>query len=291
VTRSVVRLAAAVLVTAAVGLGVPSTAQADTCSSTHGVTVVVDFHQLGGGVPTFCDASGAGEYADTQFVDAGHTLTYVQNEAFVCRVDGAPSSDPCVRTPPADAYWSLWWSDGKSGTWTYASTGVGSLKVPPGGYVALSWQGGNSQAPPRVAAKAHPTPSPTSTPSPSHPTSRPTHHPTTAPPASPPQASPTTGSSAMPPLASSTATGPTATPLGHRQHGTGSHRRGRDGTAAPTPPTSTLLSSNHAGAASGTAAASSGSGLPGWLAPGLVGLLFVSAAAVAAVRRKRSGAR
>jgi hypothetical protein len=32
-----------------------------------------------------------------------------------------------------------------------------------------------------------------------------------------------------------------------------------------------------------------GSGLPGWLAPGVVALLFVAAAAVAVVRRKRSG--
>ncbi len=33
----------------------------------------------------------------------------------------------------------------------------------------------------------------------------------------------------------------------------------------------------------------SGSGLPGWLAPVLVGALFVAAAVVAVVRRKRSG--
>ncbi len=49
-SRHVVRLAAAVLVTAAAGLGVSAPAQAASCSSAHGVTVVVDFHQLGGGV-------------------------------------------------------------------------------------------------------------------------------------------------------------------------------------------------------------------------------------------------
>ena len=40
------------------------------------------------------------------------------------------SNDPCVNTAPANAYWGLYWSDGKSGKWNYSSTGVGGLKVP-----------------------------------------------------------------------------------------------------------------------------------------------------------------
>jgi hypothetical protein len=126
VIRPAVRLTVAVLVAAAVGLGVPSPALAATCAGAHGVTVVVDFHQLGGGVQTACDLHGAGETADAQFTDVGHTLTDAQRQpGFVCRVDGSPSSDPCVNTSPADAYWSLWWSDGKSGHWSFASQGVG----------------------------------------------------------------------------------------------------------------------------------------------------------------------
>ena len=50
VLEHVVRLVAAVLMTAAAGLGVSAPAQAATCCTAHGVTVVVDFHQLGGGV-------------------------------------------------------------------------------------------------------------------------------------------------------------------------------------------------------------------------------------------------
>ena len=61
--RLVVRLAAAVLVAAAAGLGVSAPAQAASCSSAHGVSVVVDFHQLGGGVQSACDAGGGGKTA------------------------------------------------------------------------------------------------------------------------------------------------------------------------------------------------------------------------------------
>ena len=134
VPRSVVGLVAAVLLTAAAGLGVSAPALAASCSTAHGVTVVVDFHQLGGGVQSACDANGGGRTAATQLIDVGHQLTYVQSQpGFVCRVDGSPSSDPCVNTPPADAYWSLWWSDGKSGRWTYSSAGGGGHPVPPSG--------------------------------------------------------------------------------------------------------------------------------------------------------------
>jgi hypothetical protein len=279
VPRVLARLTVAAVLAATVGLGLPGPAEATTCSTASGVSVVVDFHQLGGGVQTYCDVSGAGKYADAQFKDAGHTLTYVQNEAFVCRVDGVPSSDPCVRTPPADAYWSLWWSDGTSGTWKYSSAGVRSLKVPPGGYVALSWQGGSSQAPPGVAPKAHatasPSPSQSPTPSPTHPPSSPTSHPTTAPPATPTSASAAPSTS---PHASPSHT-PSATPLGH--HLTGGHHH--SSSAAPSP------ASQAAAASTPDLVEPTHSGLPGWVAPGLVALVFATAAAVVVVRRKGAG--
>ncbi len=141
-------------------------AAAAGCAGSTGVTVVVDFHQLGGGVRQACDADGGGKAASTVFPDSGFPLAYVQRQpGFVCRVSGAPAGDPCVNTPPATAYWSLWWSDGTSGTWTYASVGVGSLKVPDGGYLAFSWQGQEGKAAPGVApsprtAPSSPSPSP-----------------------------------------------------------------------------------------------------------------------------------
>ncbi len=276
--RYAVRLAAAVFLAAA-GLGVPAAAHAATCSTSHGVTVVVDFHQLGGGVQTACDIGGGGRSGDKQMSDVGHRLTYVTGEPFVCRVDGAPASDPCQRTPPSDAYWSLWWSDGKSGTWSYSAQGIASVSVPDGGYLALSWQGGDSSAPPRVSPKAQQAPSP----SPTHePSSRPTKKPTTAP--------ASTGATATPPdaptgAASSPSTGGrTATPLHPRTH--------RPSSAAATPsPSGVASDATQASAAPERAVSdtSGSSGLPGWVAPLAVALLLGAAATVAVVRRKRSG--
>ncbi len=172
-TRPVVRpgrvLAAAVLTTAAAGIGVLAAppAEAAGCSGATGVTVVVDHGALGGGVDQSCNAGGGGKSATTQFTSVGYSFTYVQRQpGFVCRINGQPASDPCVNTPPVDAYWGLWWSDGASGTWSYSSVAAGSLTIPDGGYVAFAWQGGSRSAP-GVPAPAHPsspTSAPTSTP-------------------------------------------------------------------------------------------------------------------------------
>lgn len=277
-SRYVVRLVAAVVLTAATGLGVPAPALAASCPTGHGVTVVVDFHQLGGGAQSACDPGGAGRLAATQLIDVGHTLRYAQQQpGFVCRVDGSPSSDPCVTTSPADAYWSLWWSDGTSGTWSFSSEGVGSLTVPDGGYVALSWQGGSGKAPPRVAPRAHPTAAPSPSSSPTHAPSSPPSRPTTPPP------TPTSGPTSSMPSTSPDA--PSASPHGH--HGGSGHHAGHRGhhrsSSSPSP-------TGHADAARSAAPVEpTGPGLPGWVAPGLVALLFAAAVGVYAVRRRRSG--
>jgi hypothetical protein len=274
------RLAVGALVAAAAGLVAAGTAQAASCSTAHGVTVVVDFHQLGGGVQTACDRDGGGGHASTQLTDVGHTLTYAQRQpGFVCRVDDSPSSDPCITTSPADAYWSLWWSDGKSGTWSFSAEGIGSLTVPEGGYVALSWQGGNRKAPPRLAPRAHRAPSPPPSASPTPAPSSPTSRPTTAPP--PPPSSPPNIASTP----SSSQDRPSATPLGHHDGG-GRHQEGPRRHRHHGSPPATI----HADAAHGVEPVEpTGSGQPGWVAPGLVAVLFAAAAGVYAVRRRRSG--
>ena len=134
--RYVAHLVAAVALTAAASALPVAPAQAAACSSADGVSVVVDFHELGGGVQQVCDSGGAGKTASQQFGESGFALERVQRQpGFVCRVNGAPSEeqDSCVNTPPSNAYWGLWWSDGKSGSWSYATQGVDSLKVPEGG--------------------------------------------------------------------------------------------------------------------------------------------------------------
>ncbi len=131
------------------------------CSGDSGVSVIVDFNEVGGGVTAACDPDGAGKVASQVFPDAGYPLTYTQEDpGFACRVSGKPADAPCVRTPPATAYWSLWWSDGESGQWVYSSSGVSSLDVPDGGYLAFAWhQGSGNAAAPDVAPTAH-TPEP-----------------------------------------------------------------------------------------------------------------------------------
>ena len=139
-------------------------AAASACPGTAGVTVVVEFHELGGGSAQSCVADGGGHTADRLLKDAGYALDYVQRfPGFVCRIDGAPADDPCVNTPPADAYWGLWWSDGTTGKWTYSSLGAASLAVPAGGYVAMVWDGSTGTVVPAATAAVHPTPTPTPT--------------------------------------------------------------------------------------------------------------------------------
>lgn len=145
--------------------GLPAASAAGVCPDATGVVVVVDFGQLGGGVQQHCVA-GSGGAASGIFGQAGYPLDYVQREpGFVCRVAGKPSADPCVNTPPANAYWGLFWSDGKSGTWSYATTGAQSLRIPSGGYVGFAWQGQSGQVKPGmtpIARLAQPSPSPSS---------------------------------------------------------------------------------------------------------------------------------
>jgi len=290
VSRYAVRLAVATLAVAAAGVVVQPPAEAATCSSASGVSVVVDFHQLGGGVQTFCDAAGAGKTAWVQFGDAGHGLTDVQRQpGFVCRVDGVPASDPCVNTPPADAYWSLWWSDGKSGTWQYSSTGAASLKVPAGGYVALSWQQGSAKAAPGVTPTAHQS-SPPAPPPTSHPSS-PSSSPPKSPGASPNSGSTSTSGPASGPASGSTSTaGPGKHPQGTKKSGASHpHSQQTDGASPVAKGTDASVPTEAGGSLDPASSSTSDGGLPGWVAPAAVLLLFAAAGTVVAVRRRGSG--
>jgi len=153
--RSLIRSAAATALVAAAGLVWAPSAAAAACSGDDGVTVVVDFHELGGGIDQDCVADQG--TASDLFVAAGHSLENVQGQAFVCRVDALPGQDQesCARTPPPDRYWGLWWSDGESGSWTYATQGAYSLDVPDGGSVAFSWNGSSTKKAPGVAPQQH----------------------------------------------------------------------------------------------------------------------------------------
>ncbi|GAA2152604.1 hypothetical protein GCM10009844_36090 [Nocardioides koreensis] len=161
---SLVRRAVVVMVTAAAALPAgpaPASAAAASCAAGHGVTVVVEFNELGRDDLDVCDEAGGGRTV-ARLLEANRLpLTYVQRQpGFVCRVAGLPEQDPCVNTPPDDAYWSLWWSDGSSDTWSYATTGVDSLEVPDGGSVALAWDGDEGEVLPATPPGAPAAPAP-----------------------------------------------------------------------------------------------------------------------------------
>jgi hypothetical protein len=281
-------LAAAALVAAAAGAGVPSPAAAAACPSAEGVTVVVDFNELGGGVPSVCEAAGGGKSASVLFEDAGFPLSYASQEpGFVCRVSGVPTSDPCVNTAPANAYWGLWWSDGKTGSWSYSSLGAPALTIPEGGYVAFSWDQSDGSAPPSFTPAAHrpePTPSPTPTTKPS-PSSRPTPTPGTSatptpdgsPPASQPSVSTTTSA---PPTPSASSASPSASAS------EGSPSPGGATSDVPTEPTEPTDEGAAEQYVRPDAAETEDDGLPPYVAPALIAALFAAAGVAFLVRRR-----
>lgn len=149
--------AAALLAVAATVLpGVTAApAAAAACTDAGGITVVVDPGSLSGSLSQTCVASG-GDDGAALFAAAGHTLERVQRfPGAVCRVDYQPESAGCVNMPPTNAYWGLFWSNGTSGSWVYASEGVDSLSVPAGGSVAFAWQASSSRRDPAVAPPDH----------------------------------------------------------------------------------------------------------------------------------------
>lgn len=156
--------AAGVLFIPAAGAEAVPQRAAAACPGATGITVVVDFNELpagGGQVQAGCDADGGGRAA-ANFRDAGFALAdHPTQPGYVCQVGGQPADGNCIEN---DAFWSLWWSDGKSGKWVFSSDGAYALKVPAGGYVAFSWHQGGGRA---TAPDAVPTPrQPASTPTP-----------------------------------------------------------------------------------------------------------------------------
>lgn len=283
----------AALFLAGVGLSfswgpVAGPADAAVCGSDTGVTVVVDFHELGGGVQTVCDPDGGGKTASTLFPANGFPLDYVQRQpGFVCRVSGKPADDPCVNTPPADAYWGLFWSNGTDGQWAYASSGAGSQRIPDGGSVAFSWQGSSNRAYPGVAPPQHSSqPSPTRSPSP---TSAPSSHGGSG-------GSSSTGGSAGTPAASAGASPVSPTPTGHHSKpaAKGDKPRTHHHSAPSKTPSPSDESSSAQPLAQGTtptpeaAEPDDSGGMPGWIPLAAIGVLFATAVGVGVVQRRRS---
>ncbi|ASW55376.1 hypothetical protein [Plantactinospora sp. KBS50] len=145
------------------------------CPDAAGVTVVVDFNELGGGTVVRCapgdQATGLAALKSAGFQVTG-TLRW--GEGFICRIDGRPTAatEKCVDTPPASAYWSYWYA-ANGGSWTYSDKGVLNRKPPAGSFEGWSFSLNRSadNAPRPGAAPTRPAaPAPTSAAPPPAPT-------------------------------------------------------------------------------------------------------------------------
>lgn len=125
-------VASVVLALAPVASG-PAHAAGGECIDNVGVTIVVDFQELGDGVSLACAVSGASSGLDA-LNKAGVSWEGTKRfPGLVCRIAGRPGADaePCMNAPPASAYWSYWMAP-RGGQWCYASVGPGNRTPPPG---------------------------------------------------------------------------------------------------------------------------------------------------------------
>ena len=120
----------------------PAAAAGDAgyCKDDTGVTVVVDFTELGGDIVVRCAPGPVkpGYSGLDAFQGAGFGVSGTQRwgPAFVCRIQGRPSADEslstdgnpdyherCVDTPPSSAYWGYWYAS-NGGAWSLQQRGA-----------------------------------------------------------------------------------------------------------------------------------------------------------------------
>ncbi|HVJ96366.1 MAG TPA: hypothetical protein VNC41_06005, partial [Acidimicrobiia bacterium] len=115
--------------------GALTPAQADTgCTTTNGVTVIVDFKALGGGVQRGCAINPASGLDALQKAGFGTAGTNRWGNAFVCRIDGKPGNPPeaCLDTPPGNAYWAYYTAKPTDAGWKYVSLAATLTRPAPG---------------------------------------------------------------------------------------------------------------------------------------------------------------
>lgn len=190
--RSAAALALAASATTFAYVGSAAPAQAagynGYCKTSSGVTVVVDFRNLGGGVAIRCSPVGSGATGLQALQAAGIPVEGTRDGGLsvACRIYGKPTAtqdlpggyhESCARMPPANAYWSYWQAP-NGGSWSYSQKGLSNSRVIPGGFEGWSFSEGSSAAPRAAATRpSAPAPQPTST----HTTQPPRHTTTTAP--------------------------------------------------------------------------------------------------------------
>ena len=158
---------------AAMLLVAPMASRADdanqACTDGQGITLVVDFQSLGGGVNLRCAAQPINNGYDA-FRRANVSYETVEGKDFVCRIAALPEDANCSAYPPGNHYWSYWWAK-PGGDWTYATKGAGAHKPVPGAYEGWSFVNSDTATPPRYPPP--PPPTTTTTPATTAPTAAP----------------------------------------------------------------------------------------------------------------------
>lgn len=174
------------------------------CSTDTGVTLVVDFQDLGGGMLVKCveDVSEISALELLQYAGVTSEGTLHDGPSFVCRINGRPGpnetlamdGDPqyretCQDTSPDNAFWGYWHAT-NGGSWTFSGSGAGNREVTPGGYEGFSFSLNNRNGanPPPGLQPSHQVVQPTTeapAPAPTPPTQAP------AQPSAPPVPTPT----------------------------------------------------------------------------------------------------
>ncbi|WP_439384609.1 hypothetical protein [Amycolatopsis lexingtonensis] len=141
-----------------VGAAPASAAGTDgTCPEGGGVTVVVDFGDLGP-QPLIRCAPGTPANGIAALQEAGVEVAGSQKYglAVACRIAGKPGPDveSCAGMPSATAYWSYWHASA-GGSWTSSQEGAQTAKPVAGGFEGWAFArpktANDLPAPPRVA--------------------------------------------------------------------------------------------------------------------------------------------
>ena len=134
------------------------------CPGETGVTVVVDFTDLGGDVVVRCSPGDTGTGLDA-LTGAGFTFEGTQRwgTAFICRLQGRPTAveelpvkgDPdyqeqCIDTPPTAASWSYSHAD-NGGAWAYSTSSAKTHRAIEGGFEGWRFTLNGSGTEPSVA--------------------------------------------------------------------------------------------------------------------------------------------
>ncbi len=144
----VVVLLVGVVATPVVPAGARPAAPAAACSGADrdGVTVMVDFGVLGGGVQIRCVTQPVTSGFDA-LKKAGFTYsTSTRFPGLLCRINGQPE-DPCPNAPPSDRYWGYWTASSPGGAWTFSDLGAGNRTPSPGSVEGWAFDTGCDRKP------------------------------------------------------------------------------------------------------------------------------------------------